>query len=124
MEIPTETLVFLAIGLVLFVVTLIALGRAIGASSAPRRAQRQSRARRDEAAEGRTATGGAAPGAPAKADEEISAGAPASEREAAATRQGGAVLPWLTFAVSLFGTVSTFVLSLLTYLNSLKPPPA
>jgi hypothetical protein len=47
-----------------------------------------------------------------------SAGAGASGRAPKMTGGGANVLAWATFALTAFGTVSSFVLSLLTYLHT------
>jgi hypothetical protein len=96
---------FLTAGLL--VVTIIAYfwARSSSRKGAPRLA----------AAKRRTVTGGVGDGAPGGF---ARAPAPAAETAAAGGASDGNVLAWATFAVSAFGTLSSFVFSLLTYLKS------
>ncbi|MGD2132311.1 MAG: hypothetical protein PVI23_05920 [Maricaulaceae bacterium] len=107
-----------SITIALLFVTIIAFFWARGGGKSKKRTAAPPRARKKEAAAsedmeayntGRLNLPGEA-GAPA----------PAAPEPEMAARAGGAgsILPWMTFAVSLFGTVSSFVLSLLTYLSA------
>lgn len=98
--------------LVLFIITVVAFFWARG-SSGPKRppvlspnrmgAPDADRRRAEEAD-----TGGVG---------ELEAGSSAPAPEPAAAQSANNALAWATFAFSAFGTVSTFVLSLLTYLR-------